>query len=61
VGESVWDVLAVRRMKACAIPLRSGGFDEHELQECGEYRVYADALELGQSLEQLGFPAEPAK
>jgi hypothetical protein len=36
------------------VAVRSGGFDGHELQEAGAYRVYADALELSQSLEQLG-------
>lgn len=56
VGDSVWDVLAGRRMNASVIALQSGGFDRHELQESGAYRVYADTLELGQSLEQLGIP-----
>ena len=55
VGDSVWDVLAGRRMKAAVIALRSGGFDGHELLESGAYRVYADPLELSESLEQLGF------
>jgi HAD superfamily hydrolase (TIGR01509 family) len=54
VGDSVWDVLAGRRMKAAVVALRTGGFDGHELQESGAYRVYADPLELGESLEQLG-------
>jgi HAD superfamily hydrolase (TIGR01509 family) len=54
VGDSVWDILAARRMKAAAVALRTGGFDGHELQESGAYRVYADPLELGESLEQLG-------
>ena len=54
VGDSVWDVLAARRMKAAAIALQTGGFDAHELQESGAYRVYADPRELSESLEQLG-------
>ena len=58
VVDSVWDVLAGRRMKASVITLRTGGFDGHELQESGAYRVYADTLELSESLEQLGFPAQ---
>ena len=58
VGDSVWDVLAGRRMKAAVVALRTGGFHGHELQESGAYRVYADPLELSESLEQLGFPAE---
>ena len=56
VGDSVWDVLAARRMKAAAVALRTGGFDGHELQESGAYRVYADPQELSESLEQLGLP-----
>lgn len=58
VGDSIWDVLAGRRMKASVVALRTGGFDAHELQEAGAYRVYADPLELSESLEQLGFPPE---
>ncbi len=54
IGDSVWDVLAGRRMKAAAIALRTGGFDGHELQESGAYRVYADPRELSESLGQLG-------
>ena len=61
VGDSVWDVLAGRRMKASVVALRTGGFDGHELQESGAYRVYADPLELNESLEQLGFSAESSK
>jgi phosphoglycolate phosphatase-like HAD superfamily hydrolase len=60
-GDSVWDVLAGRRMKASVVALRTGGFDGHELQESGAYRVYADPLELSESLEQLGFSAESSK
>jgi HAD superfamily hydrolase (TIGR01509 family) len=54
VGDSVWDVLAARRIKAAAVALRTGGFDGQELQGAGAYRVYADMRELGGSLEQLG-------
>lgn len=54
VGDSVWDVLAGRRMQASAVALRTGGFDSHELQESGAYRVYADPRELSESVEQLG-------
>ena len=54
VGDSVWDVLAGRRMKAAAIGLLTGGFDKSELQDAGAYRVFADSLELCESLEQLG-------
>lgn len=61
VGDSIWDVLAGRRMKASVVALRTGGFDGHELQEAGAYRVYADPLELSESLEQLGFPPESSR
>jgi phosphoglycolate phosphatase-like HAD superfamily hydrolase len=54
VGDSIWDVLAARRFKASAVGLLTGGFDKRELQDAGAYRVYADAQELGESLEQLG-------
>ena len=54
VGDSVWDVLAARRMKAAAVAVQTGGFDGQELQGAGAYRVYADLRELGGSLEQLG-------
>jgi HAD superfamily hydrolase (TIGR01509 family) len=54
VGDSVWDVLAGRRMKAAVVALRTGGFDGHELRESGAYRVYTDPRELSESLEQLG-------
>jgi HAD superfamily hydrolase (TIGR01509 family) len=56
VGDSVWDVLAARRMKASAVALRTGGFDGAELQGSGAYRVYSDPRELSESLEQLGLP-----
>lgn len=61
VGDSIWDVLAGRRMKASVIAVRTGGFDGHDLQESGAYRVYADLLELSESLGQLGFPPESSK
>jgi HAD superfamily hydrolase (TIGR01509 family) len=54
VGDSVWDVLAARRMKAAAVGLQTGGFDRRELQASGAYRVYDDPRELSDSLEQLG-------
>lgn len=57
VGDSVWDVLAGRRMKAAVVALQTGGFDGNELQQAGAYRVYADPLELSRSLEQLGLAA----
>lgn len=61
VGDSIWDVLAGRRMNASVVALRTGRFGGQELQQSGAYRVYADPLELSENLEQLGFPAESAK
>lgn len=55
VGDSVWDVLAGRRINASVVALRTGGFDGAELQSSGAYRVYDDPLELTESLAQLGF------
>ena len=55
VGDSVWDVLAARRMPSAAIALKCGGFDGNELQQSGAYRVYEDPEDLRDSLEQLGF------
>jgi len=45
---------SARRMKAAAVALRTGGFNDHELEGSGAYRVYADLRELADSLEQLG-------
>jgi HAD superfamily hydrolase (TIGR01509 family) len=59
VGDSVWDVLAGRRMQAAVVALTTGGFDAHELQASGAYRVYADPRELSDSLEQLGLSIGP--
>jgi HAD superfamily hydrolase (TIGR01509 family) len=56
VGDSIWDVLAGLRMNASVVGLLSGGFGGELLQRSGTYRVYADPLELSESLEQLGFP-----
>jgi HAD superfamily hydrolase (TIGR01509 family) len=58
VGDSVWDVLAARRMPSAAIALKCGGFEGNELQGSGAYRVYEDPQDLRDSLEQLGFKAE---
>jgi HAD superfamily hydrolase (TIGR01509 family) len=61
VGDSIWDVLAGRRMNSSVVALRTGGFDGRELQESGAYRVYADPLELARNLEQLGLEPSHAR
>jgi phosphoglycolate phosphatase-like HAD superfamily hydrolase len=58
VGDSVWDVLAARRMKAPAVALLTGGFSRQDLIEAGAYRVYEDLSELNESLEELGIAAK---
>jgi HAD superfamily hydrolase (TIGR01509 family) len=58
VGDSVWDVLAARRMGASGVGLLCGGYSREELQDAGAYRVYQDAFELVTSLEQFGIPSE---
>jgi HAD superfamily hydrolase (TIGR01549 family) len=57
VGDSVWDVLAARRMKAAAVAVLTGGFSRQDLIEAGAYRVYEDLLVLNDSLEELGITA----
>lgn len=54
VGDAVWDLLAARRAGMLGIGLLSGGYGEDELTRAGAYRVYRDAAELLQSLDELG-------
>jgi HAD superfamily hydrolase (TIGR01509 family) len=54
VGDAVWDILAARRAGMLSIGLLSGGYGEDELSKAGAFRVYRDALELLQSLDELG-------
>lgn len=54
VGDAVWDLLAARRAGMLSIGLLSGGYGEQELSRAGAFRVYRDALELHQSLDELG-------
>jgi HAD superfamily hydrolase (TIGR01549 family) len=54
IGDAVWDLLAARRAGMLSIGLLSGGYGEDELSRAGAYRVYRDALELRQSLDELG-------
>ncbi len=55
VGDAVWDLLAARRAKMLSIGLLSGGYGSDELLAAGAFRVYADAAELLESLDELGF------
>ena len=54
IGDAVWDLLAARRAGMLSVGLLSGGYGEDELARAGAFRVYRDAAELRQSLDELG-------
>ena len=54
VGDSVWDLLAARRVNALAIGLLSGGYGTDELERAGAYRVYDDPADLLRHLDEVG-------
>ena len=54
VGDSVWDLLAARRVRALAVGLLSGGYGTDELERAGAYRVYADPADLLWHLDEVG-------
>lgn len=54
IGDAVWDLLAARRARMFSIGLLSGGYGEDELTRAGAFRVYRDARELRESLDELG-------
>ena len=54
VGDAVWDLLAARRAKMLSVGVLSGGYGEDELNRAGAFRVYRDAAELRDSLDELG-------
>jgi len=54
VGDAVWDLLAARRAGMLSVGLLSGGYGEAELTASGAFRVYRDAEELRESLDELG-------
>lgn len=54
VGDSVWDLLAVRRVNALGIGLLSGGYGTDELERAGAYRVYEDPADLLRHLDEVG-------
>jgi HAD superfamily hydrolase (TIGR01549 family) len=53
VGDAIWDMHAAQRAGIFAVALLSGGFSEQELYNAGARRVYTDAAELHQSLDEL--------
>jgi HAD superfamily hydrolase (TIGR01509 family) len=54
IGDAVWDLLAARRAGMLSIGLLTGGYGEDELAGAGAFRVYRDAAELLDSLDELG-------
>ena len=54
VGDAVWDLLAARRAGMLSVGVLTGGYGEEELIRAGAYRVYRDARELDESLDELG-------
>lgn len=54
VGDSVWDLLAARRVNALGIGLLSGGYGTDELERAGAYRVYEDPADLLRHLDEVG-------
>lgn len=59
VGDAVWDLLAARRAGMLSVGLLTGGYGEEELRSAGAFRVYRDAAELLESLDELGIMVEP--
>ena len=53
VGDAIWDMHAAQRAGMFAVALLSGGFSAQELYNAGARRVYADAGELHQCLDEL--------
>jgi HAD superfamily hydrolase (TIGR01509 family) len=60
IGDAVWDLLAARRAGMLSVGLLSGGYGEDELRAAGAFRVYRDAAELLESLDELGIAIAPA-
>jgi len=54
IGDAVWDLLAARRAGMLSVGLLSGGYGEDELTRAGAFRVYRDAAELRQTLDEIG-------
>lgn len=54
VGDSPWDLLAGRRMKALGVGLLCGGYAQEELERAGAHLVYEDPAELLENLAELG-------
>jgi HAD superfamily hydrolase (TIGR01549 family) len=53
VGDAIWDMHAAQRAGMFAVALLSGGSSEQDLYNAGAKRVYRDAAELQQFLDEL--------
>jgi len=54
VGDSPWDLLAGRRLKALGVGLLCGGYAKEELERAGAHLVYDNPGDLLQNLVELG-------
>src|SRR5262252_360505 len=54
IGDAVWDLMAARRAGMLSIGLLSGGYGEDELIRAGAFRVFRDASDLRNYLDELG-------
>ncbi|HEY5910224.1 MAG TPA: HAD family hydrolase [Verrucomicrobiae bacterium] len=54
VGDAVWDLMAARRAGMLSVGLLSGGYGEDELIRAGAFRVFRDAADLHNYLDELG-------
>jgi HAD superfamily hydrolase (TIGR01509 family) len=54
VGDSPWDLLAGRRMKALGVGLLCGGYAQEELERAGAHLVYENPGDLLENLVELG-------
>jgi HAD superfamily hydrolase (TIGR01509 family) len=54
VGDSIWDMLAASRCRALGVGLLSGGYGSEELRQAGAIRVYEDAADLLEHLDEVG-------
>jgi HAD superfamily hydrolase (TIGR01549 family) len=59
VGDAVWDLLAARRAGMLSVGVLTGGYGADELRAAGAFRVYRDAAELLESLDELGIALGP--
>jgi HAD superfamily hydrolase (TIGR01509 family) len=58
VGDATWDLLAARRAGMLGVGVLTGGYGEDELRAAGAFRVYRDAQELLESIDELGIVLE---